>query len=180
MNRFRRRVFVCLAVALCGPHAGAAVPAKTSGYDEAAVKAAFLIRFTGYIDWPVGGLEKDFVIVVVSAPRVADELVALTAGRPIKGLPVRVVHEQGTPERGRADLVYVGATFGGDLRRLTAPWRGRPVLLVSDQTRGLDEGAMINFVVVDQRVRFEVSQPAIRDAELKVSSALLAVAVRVR
>jgi hypothetical protein len=49
-----------------------------------------------------------------------------------------------------------------------------------DHPRGLDEGGVINFLIVDRRVRFEVSMNAAQRAGLRISSQLLSVAVRVR
>jgi hypothetical protein len=54
------------------------------------------------------------------------------------------------------------------------------VLLVSDVDGGLEEGSVINLVVVDNRVRFEVSLEAAERSQLKLSSRMLAVAMWVR
>jgi hypothetical protein len=56
----------------------------------------------------------------------------------------------------------------------------RPVLVVTENDRGLDQGGEINFLLVDRRLRFEVSLLAADRAGLKISSELLSVAVRVR
>jgi len=55
----------------------------------------------------------------------------------------------------------------------------QPVLIVSNTPRGLDVGSMINFLLVDRRVRFEVSLPAAKRSGLRISAELLSVASRV-
>jgi len=57
---------------------------------------------------------------------------------------------------------------------------GRPVLIVTSEDDGLDAGSAVNFLLIDQRVRFEISVDAAHSAGLKVASELLAVAIRVR
>ncbi len=79
----------------------------------------------------------------------------------------------------KAQLLYVGRNYAGNLGRLIADQRGRPVLIVTDQPGGLEAGGAINFLLVDQRVRFEVSPSPAQGAGLHISSQLLAVAVRV-
>ncbi len=54
------------------------------------------------------------------------------------------------------------------------------MLLVSDMEAGLDQGAAINFVLTDRRVRFEISVRAAEEAGIKISSRLLSAALRLK
>ena len=54
------------------------------------------------------------------------------------------------------------------------------MLVVTDADDGLALGGIINFRLVDRRVRFEISLEAADRNDLTVSSRLLAVALRVR
>ena len=56
----------------------------------------------------------------------------------------------------------------------------RNVLVVTETPGGLDQGAILNFLLVDGRVRFEVALDNAERAGLKLSSRLLAVAQNVR
>jgi hypothetical protein len=53
------------------------------------------------------------------------------------------------------------------------------VLVVADAQDGLRHGAMVNFQLVDQRVRFEISLRNAKAAGLVLSSRLLSAAIRV-
>jgi hypothetical protein len=52
--------------------------------------------------------------------------------------------------------------------------------VITESDDGLDQGSVINLVVVDGRVRFEVALDAAERAGLKLSSRMLAVAHLVR
>jgi hypothetical protein len=54
------------------------------------------------------------------------------------------------------------------------------VLTVTETTRNQRQDSVINFRVVDDRVRFEVSLDAAEKNKLKLSSRLLAVAYKVQ
>ena len=58
--------------------------------------------------------------------------------------------------------------------------RQTPVLTVTETGRNLRQDSVINFRVVDERVRFEVSLDAAEKNNLKLSSRLLAVAYKVQ
>ena len=86
----------------------------------------------------------------------------------------------GVRDLGRPQILFVGSGNAGALRAIMAAANGEPILLVTDEDDGLNHGSVLNFVTVDRRVRFEVSLTAADRLRLKISSELLAVAVRVR
>lgn len=150
-------------------------------YREDAVKAAFLYRFTGYVDWPREALAAPtFTIAVLAADPVAQELTRLLPGRAIKNLPTQIRIVRKAQEAADAQLLYVGSDYTGDLEEVTESLATRPVLVVTDRPDGLNAGSAINFLLVDQRVRFEIAMPAVVRCGLWVQPPLLAVAVRVR
>jgi hypothetical protein len=149
----------------------------------ATVKAAYLQKFPGFVDWPADAFANagaPFVVGVAGAEAVfADLLDAARAGRRIQGHALEV-HQvsAGALPRG-LHLLYIGREAANDAPALVADTRGAHLLLVTDLPSGLQLGAAINFVESDGRVRFEAAPAAARRAELKLSSALLSVATRV-
>jgi hypothetical protein len=177
----RRSALIRLSSACAALLIAAAVPAAGEAYREDAVKAAFLYRFTAFIEWPQPALTSgEFRFAVLGAPRVADELTQLVAGKPVASLPARVRQVGSPADAADSHVLYVGPGYSGDLARLVESLGTRPVLVVVDHPRGLDDGGTINFLAVDQRIRFEVSAASAQRAGLRISSQLLAVAVRVR
>lgn len=178
-DRSRRRCVVALGLAWVAP--AGAVLAQEAAPTPDAEKAAYLLRFPGYVDWPAGtfpAADTPVVIGVAGAPGVVAELnkaLARTApGRPVR---LRVLEADGPVEG--LHLLFVGS----DARSATAAWaarvQGRPVLLVADGPDGLGAGAMINFMTVQGRLRFEAAPAVAEAAQLKISSRLLGVAERI-
>lgn len=183
MNRRRRtdwrRASLWLgAVGLCLASASAYC---AEGYSEDAVKAVFLSRFAEYVEWPPAALAgPQFTIAVLGDDGVAAELQRLLPSYPIKKLPARVRQIRRLQDAGDAQILYIGAGHPDEVRGAVAALRARPVLLVTDDERGLDAGAAVNFMLVDQRVRFEVSLIAAERSALTINSGLLSVAARVQ
>ena len=152
-----------------------------AAYSDEAVKAAFMYRFTGYVDWPAETLQGGyFTFAVLGSRPVAKELARLLEKYPVKNLPARVRIVEDASQALDAQVLYVGPAYHGDLRGVSEALAQRPLLLVTDHPGGLDDGSAVNFLIVDRRVRFEVSLAAAHRAGLKVSSELLAVAAHVR
>jgi hypothetical protein len=159
----------------------ASLPARPAEvYQADAVKAAFLYRFTGYVDWPPEALNQNsFTIAVLDGDGVAAELSRVLAEHSIKNLParVRIIHSIG--ESGGAQMLYVGSAYSGSLHGLIDAVGTLPVLVVTDRDGALDEGSTVNFLLDDRHLRFEISLPAANRASLRIGPALLSVAARV-
>lgn len=150
-------------------------------YSEAAVKAAFIYRFTAYVEWPNDSrAQGNFTIAVLGDNDVAENLRLLTEGRTLRNRPVVVRRISSIRDARAAQMLYVGSNRRVDLRSLLDGLAGASVLVVTDDRTGLESGSAVNFLRVDNRMRFEVSLQAAQRARLKVSSELLSVAARVQ
>ncbi|HEY8877150.1 MAG TPA: YfiR family protein [Roseateles sp.] len=162
--------------------AAAAAPARDDdSLVEYQVKAAFVCKFGNYIDWPPPGLGaagEPFRIGVLASEAVVEEFrrtasAALVAARPVE---VRRLSRGEAPEGVHA--IFVSRSMTAQLPALLAAVQGRPVLTVTELDPGAATG-MINFVVVDDKVRFDILLPPATQSGLKISVRLLGVARRV-
>ena len=169
---------IVVAAGLASPH-----PAQADALaDEYRVKAAFLYKFGGYIEWPdrsFAGSDSPVAIGVMGADALADELAQIVAGRNVNGRPVLVRKlRAGDPIAG-LHVLFIGRADRGRLAEILAAARGRALLTVTESEEGLQLGSMINFVVVEDKVRFDVAPPSPESGNLKISARLLGVARKV-
>jgi uncharacterized protein DUF4154 len=149
---------------------------------EAQVKAAFLYKFGGFVEWPVRAFartESAFAIGVLGADAVATELEQLTSGRTVQGRPITVQRlKRGEPVTG-LHVLFVGQSEAARLGETLSAAKGQPLLVVTETEDALTRGSMINFITVEDKVRFDVALPQAERGQLKISSRLLAVARKV-
>jgi hypothetical protein len=157
----------------------AALPATAARFSIDAVKAAYLFRFASYVEWPPAAPDKPFVIGVFGAEDVAVHLERLTTGITIGGRPMKVARLRSTEDLDGVCILYVGPRVYRGARSLRQRAAKLPILLVTDNLDGLDDGAVINFIEVNRNLRFEISLQAADRAGLKIDSALLSVAAHV-
>lgn len=160
---------------------GAGLDAHAQQAAEPTVKAAFLYKFAGYVEWPPNNFpapDSPFVIGVLGADEVAAELERIVPGRTVNDRRVVVRRlKEGEPPRG-AHLLFVGRAEAS-LRPILRTAQAQGVLTVTETERGLELGSAINFVVAEDRVGFEVSLDSAERVGLRISSRMLAVARRV-
>jgi hypothetical protein len=152
--------------------AAAAQPARL----ETQVKAAYLYKFAGFVDWPGSAFarpDSPLVIGVAGNDELAAQLEQVAAGRSVGSHPlaVRRLH-RGDPPAG-VHVLYIAGAERGAWAELLAGARGLPLLTVGDADA---PGGMIRFLVVDERLRFEVALGQVAPSGLKISARLLAAA----
>jgi hypothetical protein len=149
-------------------------------YDEDSVKAAFLYHFSTFVVWPEPGRAgRDFVIAVLGDDEISGELERYLPGHSIQGRPMLARRLDSIEDLDDVDVVFIGEGRNHALNEDIEAIGNRPVLVVTDAEGALARGSMINFRIVEQRVRFEISLPAAERAGLVLSSRLLAAAMLV-
>lgn len=135
----------------------------SNGLDEtdtrAVTKANFLFHFAASNEWPVSVKEGEFHLTVVGNERLYAEVVDKYAMKLIGAQPLRI-HGYNRIEdlnsEGFHHLVYCDVG-GAELNRLALALADTPTVLVSDSPDGLEQGALINFVSIGNRIRYEIN-----------------------
>jgi hypothetical protein len=150
---------------------------------ERRVKAAFLFKFLGYTDFPASAFADaaaPLTIGVIGADDLAVELARVVAGRTVnsRAIEVRELREADAAAA-RVHLLFVGGSDPQRVARIVHQAAGA-MLVVTECDNGLQLGSVINFRIVDERVRFDVALDAAERNGIKLSSRLLTVANRVQ
>lgn len=150
---------------------------------EHSIKAAFLYRFLSYVEWrprTFAQRTSPVVIGVLGADDIAAALQDIVRGRTAAERPIAVRRVTAGDPLDGVHMLFVGRANSARVARLAAAAQRRGMLLVTDYEGALEDGSAINLVVIENRVRFEVSLDATEKAGLKLSSRMLAVALWVR
>jgi hypothetical protein len=179
----------CMAALYISLCIGGVIPLAHAAQESGAaaierdVKAAFLYKFLGYIEWPPASFSRadsPFVIGVIDADDIAEELSRVIAGRSVNNRAVTVRRLTSAEQITGIHLLFIGRTESAREPQLLRIAQKQPILTVTETDGALAIGSVINFRLIDGRVRFEVSLAAAERNELKLSSRLLSVAVSVQ
>ena len=187
MNIFpgARLAWLCAAVLAClaGWAGGQAGAAEGADELEHRVKAAFLYKFAGYVDWQAASFasaDTPITIAVLGAEPLAAELSQVVTGRTVNNRSLAVRRLKPGESLAGVHILFVGSAEQSRMGQLARSAQENAVLAVSESEGALSQGSMINFIVADRRVRFEVGLDSAEKGGLRLSSRLLAVAQQVR
>ena len=164
----------------------ALLPGKASAAEESveyAVKAAFLYKFGSFVEWPATAFASPtspFQLCVVGEDPFGAALDKAVSGQQIARRPVEVRRLKTVKADSGCHIAYLAASETQRLAQIIEALRGSSVLTVSD---GRSPGAatgIINFVIKDDRVRFDIDDEAAAQNRLAISSKLLSVALNVK
>jgi hypothetical protein len=147
---------------------------------EYAVKATYLYKFVPFVEWPASTFDSPndrFILCVVGHDPVSALVDQAVQGQQVAGHGIDVLHLREVRHDARCHILYV-ATHGPAAVAALDAVRGSPVLTVTDDARDVRDRGIVNFVVQDNRVRFEIDPRAAAENHLVISSKLLNLAVR--
>ena len=180
MHTLQRMVFwLGLLLLPCGP-----MPAWAGGSAdiEYQIKAAYLYKFTTYIEWPPAAFaqaDTPLTIGIVGADEIAAELNRIKSAQPAGSRPLEVKILRPGDSLAGVQILFIGRQENARLKRLLEGIQSQPVLTVTESAGGLAVGGIINFVPIDDRIRFEVSLLNAEQNGLKISARLLGVAQKI-
>ena len=148
----------------------------------ARVKAEYLFRFLGYVDFPRTALpqaDTPMVIGVVGADEVFEALADTLPMRTVGTRQVQRRRMQAGDSLAGVHLLFAGRNVDLLHEPLVQGARSAHVLLVTEAPNGLGAGAIFNFLLLGDQLRFEASLEAAHRASLQVSSRVLVLAERV-
>ena len=116
---------------------------------------------------------------MLADPPITNAIQRTVKGESVHGRPLVMVAPENTRDAQQCQILYVGRSEQQRVGTLLAAVRDKPVLTVGDSSRFTEQGGMIEFLLQDNRVRFDVNLPRAQQSKLRVSSNLLRVARKV-
>jgi hypothetical protein len=156
---------------------------SASNPSEYEVKAAYLYNFGRFVEWPPDvplGPADTFTICVMGRDPFGSALDTTISGEKIGGKTVVARRIAGSGEATDCRILFVSSSEDKQVKEILSTLGKQRVLTVSDMPQFIQQGGMVQFILVDARVRFEINLAATREAGLNLSSQLLKVAAEVR
>ncbi|TRX71622.1 YfiR family protein [Carboxylicivirga sp. M1479] len=137
-------------------------------------KSVFTLSFIRHIGWTESAKKGDFVIGVVRDREIADWMTKLSAGKKF-GFQNVVIKEFKSPEEVvDCQVVYVSSNvnFSKHASTIVNKVNGGSTLIITESEGACGSGSMINFVVRDDKLKFEIHKSNAAKFGLQVSSKL--------
>jgi hypothetical protein len=169
-----RSVGVALTTtALCAALVAGAAAATSLEYT---VKATYLYKFGGFVEWPqtvFSAPDSPTYLCLVGEDPFGAALDQAVEGQRIGEHPIVVKRLTDLDERSDCQIMYIGGSDQQKLSEALSLVRGENILTITDGASEPQSRGIINFVIADKRVRFEIDDQAASVNGVVISSKLL-------
>jgi hypothetical protein len=171
---------VVAGLALCATLVPGAGEAPFSEYQ---VKSTWLLNFARFVEWPATAFpnaKAPFVVGILGRGPIGTDLEQVFAEKSVKGRAFEIRRLTPDSDVTGCHILFVTASEKRRFADTLAKIAGGPVLTVGETGEFLEQGGIVNFLLKDKTVRFEISLTAAQAAGLKLEVNLLKVAVAVQ
>ncbi len=151
-----------------------------AGPTDLQVKAVYLYKFGAFVQWPNAPAKSSFPVCVLGRDPFGQTLDSTLSGGAIKENPIVTMRISNPQDASQCRIVFISSSEEPRLKSIIQVLGRMPVLTVSDIPHFTDRGGMIEFVLENGRVRFDVNLTSAEKAGLGLSSQLLKVASAVK
>jgi len=152
--------------------------AAAQGVSTPSLKAAFLLNFVKFTQWPDDLLpaRAPLSLCVLGDNDVARSLEELIKGQSVDGHDFSVKRISADGATRACHLVYISRIGAKESMALVQSLQNAPALTVSDRSGFAQSGGILNFIFENDRMRFAINIEAAHRAGLRLSSKLLSLA----
>ena len=148
---------------------------------EYKIKAAFLYNFSRFVTWPDHDSQDDgkFNLCILGSDPFG-ELLDPLSGKPVQKESLEIKRLTSLRQDHACQIIYVSQAGTSNLEQTISDLQDQAVLTVSDIEGFTTIGGIIQFKLIDNKVRFYINIDAAKRAGLTISSKLLSLATIVR
>ena len=135
-------------------------------------QALFIYNFSRLIEWPADYKNGPFVIASVGSSSTLDEIKDYTNGKMVGSQPIAVKKFDSPSDITTCHILFVPYSKTRELPEILTHLKDKSTLIISEKNGAIDEGAAINFVIIGDKLKFEIKPENVTKYNIKLSSKL--------
>jgi hypothetical protein len=180
MRKLRLQLALAATFLIFGLQAGAQ-NIDLPGPPEYLIKTGFIYNFAKLVEWPAYAFAnpgQPIVIGVLGNDHFAETLEHVVDGKKVGLHPFLVKRLRGPKDSKECvcHMLFVASAESSHADEIIQLLKNYSVLTIAETPGFTKQGGIINFVLEDSKVRFEVNVDAAKQANLSISSRLLSLA----
>lgn len=132
----------------------------------------FIYNFSRLIEWPANYRSGPFIIGVLGASEVTLELENYTKGKKVGTQEINVIRYKTPQEIATCHILFVPYSKTKQIQEILGILNGKSTLIITEKASALEEGSAINFVILQDKLKFELKPENAVKFGIKFSSKL--------
>jgi hypothetical protein len=139
------------------------------------IKAAFLLNFAKFMEWPSHAFSDPstpLTLCILGKDPFGDALKTIE-GKIVKERKLVIKRTQSVEDIKECHILFISTSEKENLSDILSRIKDMPILTVAETKNFCQSGGIVNFVLVKNKVRFEINVDAAKRTGLQISSKLL-------
>ncbi len=146
---------------------------------EYELKAAFVFGFTKYLE--LNNSEQNFVIGVLGNSPIIEELENHAINKKVNNKKIIIQKLLHTSDIPNCQIMFVPEFVSFTLlKEFLETEKPKNTLIITEKKGALEMGSGINFLLIDNKIKFEINMSVLNEQNIKASSQLLKLAVNIK
>ncbi len=144
----------------------------------ARTKVFYLYNFTKLIDWPSDSKQGNFVVGILGTNiTLINELNKMATKKMVEAQKIEIKNISSSADAAQCQIVYILPENSAQLGEVVNKVKSSSTLIITEKQGLVKQGAGINFVVIENKLQYELNKQNIENHKLKVGSLLETMAV---
>jgi hypothetical protein len=141
---------------------------------EYLIKAAYIEKFTRFIEWPANSLDGEFVITILGKDPFEGALEEIARKYKIKNLPIIIKYISDIDEIEKCNILFIAQSKKNTLNEIFYYTKDKPILTLSETKNYGEKGVHINFYYTNKgTIHFEVNPAKLKKSGFTMDMYLL-------
>jgi len=133
----------------------------------------FIYNFSRLIEWPANYRSGPFVIGILGGVEITSELELYTKGKKVGIQDIDVIRYKTAKEITTCHILFVPFEKTKQMPEILGILKDKSTLIITEKAGALEDGSAINFVIVEDKLKFELKPENAVKLGIKFSSKLL-------
>jgi hypothetical protein len=148
---------------------------KSNSYcqtDIPRAQAMFIYNFSRLAEWPAEYKAGPFIFGFIGNSETFDQMKTFAAGKNVGSQSIAVQRFASVADISTCHILFVPFSKTKEMANILIKLQGKSTLIISEKSGAINEGSSINFVVIDDKLKFEFKPENALKYQIKVSSKL--------
>lgn len=143
------------------------------------VKAVYVYKFAQYVDWPKSFKTGDFIIGVFGDDKLYNEMQTSYSNKMIGNQTIKIKKYDAVADVEQCHILFVAEKNSDKVAEMVKKYKSKSTLIVTEKEGKMKDGAIINFIMKDGKLKYEVSKTNATKHNLTVGQSLTSIADKV-
>ena len=143
------------------------------------VKSVFIYNFTKYIHWPSDDTSSVFIIGILGESNITIPLKEIARKKTVSGRKIQIKQYESIRDVDQCHILFISSREKKVIPDILSKVKNKSILTVSDMDDFSEQGGIINFILIEGKIKFEINLASLKHAKLTAGSELLKLAILV-